>query len=126
MESTLEKVELIDSVSFRNDLSQLLNCEVHGIAFKCRYATKFSLYHQMGALENLEAFASLNGAKFYGLHPNATDITIKRESWAVPESYKFGLSEVVPMYAGSMLDWKCHDQKIGLVEPIHEGKSLMQ
>ncbi len=46
------------------------------------YANIFELE---GKLENLEAFASLNGARFYGMEPNAETITLKKESWTIDE-----------------------------------------
>lgn len=60
----------------------------------------------MNALDKLEAFASLNGCKFYGLPPNSHTLVLKQEEWKVPETYEFGKSEVVPMQAGCMLKWK--------------------
>lgn len=41
------------------------------------------VFEEEGALQNLEAFASLNGARFYGMEPNADMITLKKESWTV-------------------------------------------
>ena len=44
------------------------------------------VFDAAGALERLEAFASLNGPAFYGLAPNADTITLRREAWSVPAS----------------------------------------
>lgn len=60
-----------------------------------------------GALDRLEAFASLNGPAFYGLAPNAGTITLRRESWEVPGSYDYlGADPLVPLRAGENVAWK--------------------
>jgi dihydroorotase len=63
-------------------------------------------FEQAGALDRLEAFASVHGADFYRLPRNAETVTLARSAWTVPDSYAFGDGEVVPMFAGSKLDWK--------------------
>ena len=65
-----------------------------------------SAFEQADALGRLEAFASHNGADFYGLPRNKGKITLRRESWAVPASYPFGSGELVPMFAGETLSWR--------------------
>jgi dihydroorotase len=59
-----------------------------------------------GALDKLEAFASFNGADFYGLPRNSGSITLKKESWRPPESYAFGEAELKPLRSGENLPWK--------------------
>jgi dihydroorotase len=59
-----------------------------------------------GALAQLEAFASFNGADFYGLPRNAGYITLKKESWRPPESFAFGEAELKPLRSGEELAWK--------------------
>jgi dihydroorotase len=68
-------------------------------------------FESAGALDKLEAFASFNGPDFYGLERNKDTITLEKESWAVPESYDFGDSTVIPMRAGQTLSWKVKDNK---------------
>jgi dihydroorotase len=41
------------------------------------------VFDEEGALEHFEAFASLNGAAFYGLPPNEERITLKKEPWTL-------------------------------------------
>lgn len=53
-----------------------------------------------GALDKLEAFASVNGANFYGLEPNQHTIKLEKRPWTVPDSVPFGSSVVVPFGAG--------------------------
>ncbi len=60
-----------------------------------------------GALDRLEAFASLNGAAFYGLLPNADRITLQRKSWEVPAAYDYlGADPLVPLRAGESVGWR--------------------
>ncbi|WIA42201.1 hypothetical protein OEZ86_009462 [Tetradesmus obliquus] len=63
-------------------------------------------FEQAGALDRLEAFASHNGPDFYGLPRNSGSITLVKKDFAVPPSYSFGASTVVPMWAGETLSWQ--------------------
>src|SRR5262249_49485483 len=67
------------------------------------YATAFE---QAGALDKLEAFASLNGPAFYGLPVNEGAITLKREPWTLPATVPYGESLLVPLNAGEQVNWK--------------------
>jgi dihydroorotase len=58
-----------------------------------------------GALDKLEAFASFHGADFYGLPRHADTITLKRESWIVPQQLRMGESPLIPLRAGEMIHW---------------------
>ena len=53
-----------------------------------------------------EAFASFNGADFYGLPRNTGTITLKKESWTPPESFAFGEAELKPLRSGEALAWR--------------------
>ncbi len=72
--------------------------------------TAMELYAQAfdaaGALDRLEAFASFNGADFYGLPRNTGTLTMAREEWTVPESFAFGEAELKPLRAGESLSWR--------------------
>ena len=59
-----------------------------------------------GALDKLEAFASFHGADFYGLPRNAGTVTLRRQPMTVPESFPFGVEELVPLRAGELLEWR--------------------
>jgi dihydroorotase len=65
-----------------------------------------SAFEEANALDKLEGFASFHGADFYGLPRNKDRITLTRKEWRVPDSYKFGANEVVPMRAGETLAWQ--------------------
>ena len=63
------------------------------------YATVFE---EDGALEHLEAFASENGARFYGLPLNEGTVTLERTDSQVPRE----IAGVVPFHAGETLRWR--------------------
>ncbi|TVQ74338.1 MAG: dihydroorotase [Chromatiaceae bacterium] len=66
-------------------------------------------FEQAGALDKLEAFASLNGPAFYGLPVNEDVITLRREPWTMPQAYPFGGEKVVPLRAGGEISWRLVD-----------------
>jgi dihydroorotase len=72
--------------------------------------TAMELYAQAfdaaGALDKLEGFASFHGADFYGLPRNTGTITLRRESWTVPDTFAFGQAELKPLCAGESLPWR--------------------
>lgn len=66
-----------------------------------------SLFEHYEALENLEQFASISGADFYGLPLNEGTITLTKESWQVPDTYAVSDGQnLVPLFAGEIMDWK--------------------
>ena len=67
------------------------------------YAEAFDGADALGALE---AFASLNGPAFYGLEPNRETITLRRDSWSVPDELPVGGDVLVPFRAGDRVTWR--------------------
>jgi dihydroorotase len=63
-------------------------------------------FDSVGKLDQLEAFASFNGADFYGLPRNTGTMTLKREAWTPPESFQFGEAELKPLRSGEALPWR--------------------
>ena len=63
-------------------------------------------FEAAGALDKLEAFASFYGADYYGLPRNTDTVTLRRESWQVPDSIGFGEYRLVPLRAGEAMQWK--------------------
>ena len=63
-------------------------------------------FEAAGALHKLEAFASFNGADFYGLPRNTGQVTLKKESWTPPESFAFGQGQLKPLRSGEALTWR--------------------
>ena len=64
------------------------------------------VFDQCNKLENLEKFVSINGAMFYGYHPNKTHLRLVKESWSVPDSLSFKDQDIVPCAAGDVLQWR--------------------
>ena len=64
-------------------------------------------FEAAGALDQLEAFAALNGADFYGLPRNeATDHPHPGRVATCRRAYPFGADELVPLRAGESLAWR--------------------
>ena len=63
-------------------------------------------FEAAGALERLEGFASFHGPDFYGLRRNTDRITLRRESWTLPESLPFGEAQLKPLRGGETLAWR--------------------
>jgi dihydroorotase len=66
------------------------------------YATVFD---EENALDKLEAFASINGPRFYGLPVNEGTVTLDRVEVQVPGE----IGGIVPFHAGETLGWKLRD-----------------
>ena len=63
------------------------------------YATVFE---EEGALDKFEAFASINGARFYDLPVNEETVTLERTELEVPHD----IDGIVPFHAGERLRWR--------------------
>jgi dihydroorotase len=61
-----------------------------------------SVFDEEGALDRFEAFAAVNGARFYGLPLNEGSITLERAKVEVPDE----VSGLVPFHAGETLRWR--------------------
>ncbi|MEC7815208.1 MAG: dihydroorotase [Pseudomonadota bacterium] len=64
------------------------------------------VFEELGILDKLEAFASFNGADFYGLPRNQDTITLVREPWTMPESLPLAGGTIVPLKAGETINWR--------------------
>jgi dihydroorotase len=63
-------------------------------------------FEEEGALEHLEAFASENGPKFYGLPLNERYVVLEREGMVVPEVLEAPGLRIAPFHAGETLAWR--------------------
>ena len=63
-------------------------------------------FEAAGALDSLEAFASLNGPRFYGLPVNEGQVSLRRTAWQIPDSLPFDGESIVPLAAGESLAWQ--------------------
>jgi dihydroorotase len=61
-----------------------------------------SVFEEEGALDRLEAFASLNGARFYDLPVNEETVTLERAEVEVPQE----IDGIIPFHAGEILRWR--------------------
>ncbi|MDO8423374.1 MAG: dihydroorotase [Parvibaculum sp.] len=72
------------------------------VALEC-YATAFD---EENALDKLEAFASENGPKFYGLPLNENTVCLEKTEWRVEADFALGGITVVPFLASGLVPWK--------------------
>ncbi|HEY8050698.1 MAG TPA: dihydroorotase, partial [Ramlibacter sp.] len=63
-------------------------------------------FERAAALDQLEAFASFNGADYYGLPRNKGTVSLERAAWTVPDAYAFGDAQLKPLGGGETLGWK--------------------
>ena len=82
-------------------------CGCAGI-FNAPYALESyaAVFEEEGALDRLEAFASENGPRFYGLPLNEGTVTLERSATQVPERLELGFTDIVPFHAGEKLRWR--------------------
>jgi dihydroorotase len=86
-------------------------CGCAGI-FNAPYAIESyaAVFEAEGALDRLEAFASENGPRFYGLPLNEERIVLERAQVEVPASLPAGGSALVPFHASEVLGWRLVDE----------------
>lgn len=65
-----------------------------------------AVFEAEGALDRLEAFASENGPRFYGLPLNEERVRLERASQQVPDVLDLPAAPVVPFHAGESLGWR--------------------
>ncbi len=58
------------------------------------------------SIDKLEAFASFHGPAFYGLPRNSGTVTLRKETWTLPERVPFGEAELKPLRGGETLTWR--------------------
>jgi dihydroorotase len=63
-------------------------------------------FENANALHRLEAFSSFNGPDFYRLPRNGGSVTLKQESWVLPDQLPLGDASVVPLNGGGGMRWK--------------------
>ena len=82
-------------------------CGCAGI-FNAAYALEsyLAVFDEENALDQFEAFASLNGPAFYGLPVNQSTVTFERGIVLVPDQIDAGGTPIVPFHAGEVLGWR--------------------
>ena len=63
------------------------------------------VFDEEKALDRLEAFASFHGPDFYRLPRNSSAITLTKGTQSIPEAFRLGDGEVVPIRAGDSVGW---------------------
>ena len=83
------------------------DCGCAGI-FNAPYALEsyVAAFDAEGALDKFEAFASLNGPRFYGLALNAGEVTLEHGEVVVPATIDANGTPIVPFHAGETLGWR--------------------
>lgn len=86
------------------------SCGCAGI-FNAPFALEsyLQVFDEDDALEHFEAFASLNGPRFYGLPLNEGTVTLEKSGVLVPAITGEGDCAVVPFHAGETLAWVMKD-----------------
>jgi dihydroorotase len=64
------------------------------------------IFDELGILDQLEAFASLNGADFYGLPRNTDTITLVKKPWTMPDELPLAGGTIIPLKAGETINWR--------------------
>jgi len=64
------------------------------------------VFAEEAALDRFEAFASLNGPRFYGLSLNEERITMRYEPWTAPSDIPTSTGALHPFLAGKSIAWK--------------------
>ena len=72
----------------------------------CSIELYAEIFEQENALKNLEAFASINGPKFYNLPINNRKLVILKKKWKVEEFTIQNEVKIRNFYGGKELHWK--------------------
>jgi dihydroorotase len=64
------------------------------------------VFDEMGSLDQLEAFASFNGADFYDLPRNLRKVKLRRQQQVVATTLEFAGEELVPLLGGQTIPWQ--------------------
>jgi dihydroorotase len=67
--------------------------------------TYVSVFDEEGALPAFEAFAALNGPRFYGLPLNEGTVTLEKMASVTPEAVEVGGDRVLPFETGEPVQW---------------------
>jgi len=64
------------------------------------------VFEQANALDKLEAFTSINGARFYQLPINQDSITLVKKKYRVEDTIFIpNVGKIIPFLAGEVLNW---------------------
>lgn len=69
------------------------------------------IFEELDALPKLNNFLSTFGADFYRLPRQTTTLTLIKQSQTVPSFLPFGQDHVIPIAAGSTLNWSVYEER---------------
>ncbi len=72
----------------------------------CALESYLKTFDEENALDKFEAFASINGPRFYGLPVNSETITLVRQTTEIPETVSADGTHIVPFHAAEELEWR--------------------
>ena len=72
----------------------------------CSIELYAEIFDQENAINNLEKFSSINGAKFYNLPINESKIKLSKIEWIIPEISSYKDLQVKNFYANKKINWK--------------------
>ena len=72
----------------------------------CSIELYAEIFDQENAINNLEIFSSINGAKFYNFPVNEKKIKLEKTEWIVPEISSYKDIQVKNFYANEKINWK--------------------
>ena len=72
----------------------------------CSIELYAEIFEQENAINNLEIFSSINGAKFYGFTQNKSKIRLQKTEWIIPEFSEFNNIQVKNFFANKKINWK--------------------
>jgi dihydroorotase len=101
-----------DTAPHRRNAKEAECCSAGVFGGATALQTYVQVFDEEGALDRFEAFASVNGAKFYGLELNRGTITLERREAPVMAAVAVEDTEVVVFRGGERLPWS-----IGEVRP---------
>jgi len=67
------------------------------------------IFEHLGALQQLEGFASHFGPDFYGLPRNPDKIKLVKQPWKMPDRITVGGHCLIPLMAGETINWQIED-----------------
>ena len=100
-----------DTAPHRRNAKEAECCSAGVFVGATALQTYVQVFDEEGALDRFEAFASVNGARFYGLELNRGTITLERREAPVMAAVAVEDTEVVVFRGGEKLPWSVGEVK---------------
>ena len=72
----------------------------------CSIELYAEIFEEENAIDNLEIFSSINGAKHYNFPINNKKIKLEKVEWIMPETSTYNNIVVKNFYANKKINWK--------------------